>query len=163
MLRGTWTSKWQELVKASRPYKSELTHCSLLSNSIFFAFSLQLDTKNIPGIPFHVFRDAVMKSRGMALFNHPAPVMTVMTADARLRVLSIMEQCQASPRPELKENGPAYGSTVLLASCTHSHSLLHSLSLSVCFFALISHFPLSFLFFLLPVFFSPSFNFSHLF
>ena len=31
------------------------------------------------------------------------------STDARLRVLSIMEQCQASPRPELKENGPAYG------------------------------------------------------
>jgi polyribonucleotide nucleotidyltransferase len=28
--------------------------------------SLQLDTKNIPGIPFHVFRDAVMKSRGIS-------------------------------------------------------------------------------------------------
>ena len=27
---------------------------------------LQLDTKNIPGIPFHVFRDAVMKSRGIS-------------------------------------------------------------------------------------------------
>jgi polyribonucleotide nucleotidyltransferase len=53
--------------------------------------SLQLDTKNIPGIPFHVFRDAVMKSR-----------------DARLRVLATMDQCQASPRPELKDNGPAY-------------------------------------------------------
>lgn len=28
--------------------------------------------------------------------------------DARLRVLDTMDDCQSSPRPELKENGPAY-------------------------------------------------------
>ena len=34
---------------------------------------LQLDTKNIPGIPFHVFRDAVMKSRGISHYILPSP------------------------------------------------------------------------------------------
>jgi polyribonucleotide nucleotidyltransferase len=53
--------------------------------------SLQIDIKNIPGIPYHVFKEAIMKSR-----------------DARLSVLSIMNDCQASPRLELKKNGPAY-------------------------------------------------------
>ena len=32
-------------------------------------------------------------------------------AAARLEVLDVMSQCQATPRPELKENGPAYGTS----------------------------------------------------
>ena len=30
-------------------------------------------------------------------------------SDARLRVLDVMNNCQDSPRPFLKENGPVYG------------------------------------------------------
>ena len=73
MPRVTWTSKWQEPVKASLPYRLEkCSHPYTLSLTqgyflwLRMLFYLQLDTKNIPGIPFHVFRDAVMKSRGIS-------------------------------------------------------------------------------------------------
>lgn len=53
--------------------------------------SLQVDFKNIPGVPYNIFEEAVMTSR-----------------DARYKVLDIMDQCQSAPRPNLKENGPCY-------------------------------------------------------
>ena len=47
-------------------------------------------------------------------------------AEARLRVLEVMRQCQATPRPELKENGPAYGTYHMYCTCTvHVHVHVH--------------------------------------
>ena len=54
------------------------------------------------------------------------------SSDARLKVLDIMDQCQGAPRPELKENGPAYG--MLSSACDyrlqHHFALFRSLILT---------------------------------
>ena len=38
--------------------------------------------------------------------------MHLLSSDSRYKVLYIMDQCQSSPRPTLKENGPAYGNEI---------------------------------------------------
>ncbi|KAL5463352.1 hypothetical protein EMCRGX_G032244 [Ephydatia muelleri] len=53
--------------------------------------SLQMDIKSLPGIPYSIFKEAMMRSR-----------------DARHEVLQKMAKCQSVPRAGIKENGPAY-------------------------------------------------------
>ena len=70
-----------------------------------------MDIKSLPGIPYSIFKDAVMRSRG----NCPPGVWVWLSAslchsiDARCEVLERMAECQPVPRPSIKENGPAYG------------------------------------------------------
>ena len=96
---------------------------SLAKNVVLLTAGHEEHSRNsIPRVP-----RCCHEIQGYFTLSYPAPLqwecLCVLT-DARLRVLATMDQCQASPRPELKDNGPAYGNSVFLV-----FSFLYSLPL----------------------------------
>ncbi len=91
------------------------------------------------GIPFHVFEEALMHSKGktpllaycqtlvcmyMCTHSHLHSIIYI-PVDARLRILDIMDECVSTPRAELKNSKPAQ-SKLATFNIDTSHTNIHA-------------------------------------
>ena len=51
----------------------------------------------------------ISSSNNVLLYCIIIIIIIIITQESRLKVLDIMDECQSSPRPLLKENGPVHG------------------------------------------------------